>query len=77
MKLSISLLAAALLGSTTVFADSNGDVCLKNHPNIHNAIGVFCGKNNMVVPSAYANRGFASGGKWVGIRKSLGPRVGM
>ncbi|KAK4544346.1 hypothetical protein LTR36_004237 [Oleoguttula mirabilis] len=72
MKLS-SLLAAALTASTTVLADSNGVTCLKNHPNIHNAIGVFCGKSNMVIPSAYGNRGFASGGKWVGIRGTCSP----
>jgi len=70
-----TLLAA--FTATTALASSNpypdGAACLVKHPNIYTAIQDFCSKDNMVVPSTYANAGKSHGGKWVGIRGNCSP----
>ncbi|KAK5136093.1 hypothetical protein LTR08_004143 [Meristemomyces frigidus] len=56
MKLSLSLLALAGFAVTTVTAD-DGTKCSNKAPSVVNAIGKFCQKTNMVVPSKYATGG--------------------
>jgi hypothetical protein len=68
MKLS-SVVPLGGFASLTVLATELSDAanCLVKHPNIYQAIGAFCGKTDIVVPSTYANAGKVHNGKWVGI----------
>jgi len=75
MKLLAPFLAATMAFTTTTMADSypDGAACLISRPNLYTAINNFCTKNNMVVPSSYANAGKSHNGKWVGIRGTCKP----
>ena len=68
MKFFLAFLIAALFGASAVHA-SNQATCLKNKPNIYTAIQSFCGRNNIVVPSPYANAGKKAGNKRVFVSK--------
>jgi len=76
MKLIAPLLAAFMAFTSGVTADSypDGAACLVNHPNLYTAINQFCAKNDIVIPSAYANAGSSHNGKWVGVRGTCNPK---
>jgi len=74
MRLATIVSAFALASGVTAWSDfADASKCGAKTPDINNAIGKFCSKKDLVVPSRYANRGVSVNGWHVAISGKCNP----